>query len=446
MTAPIVPESPRRSAAERRTELLARRAATLGADAPLFYDTPLEFVRGEGAWLHDADGRRYLDGYNNVPHVGHAHPAIVEALSSQSALLNVHTRYLHEQVLSYAEHLLATFAPALDRIFFTNSGSEANELALRLARQHTGNQGVLISDHGYHGNTTALAVMTTGLQVAEEIGDHVRPIRIPDLDTTSQDATGQGEAEVLRVALSQVDEAIESLQEAGVGVSALLFDPVFASEGLPRLPEGYVEGLCQRVQAAGGLVISDEVQSGFGRTGAQMWGHQQWDIAPDLVTMGKPMGNGHPMGAVVTGEALLTEFRHRNHYFNTFAGNPVSAAVGQAVLQVMDEEQLRPRAGRLGHEIQARLHRLAASNARLGAVKGSGLFVGVSFVGPADPGQPDGATARAVVEAMVKAGVLINRTGRSGEVLKIRPPLAFNDEHVALLLDRLETVIAGLDA
>ncbi|WP_369131048.1 aspartate aminotransferase family protein [Modestobacter roseus] len=435
MTHPAAPPP-----SDRRRALLARRRATIGSRSPLFYETPLEFVRGSGVWLEEASGRRFLDAYNNVPHVGHCHPRVVEALGAQAATLNVHTRYLNERVLQYAEELLETFGGGLDRVFFTNSGSEANELALRLARQRTGATGVLVTDSSYHGNTITLAELTTGLTVAEPLGAHVRALHLPDLDRPGTD-DGTDEDQVLRDGLAAVDHAIASLQEAGHGVSALLFDPLFSSEGLPRLPAGYVEGLCRRVQAAGGLVISDEVQSGFGRCGTVMWGHQLFDITPDLVTLGKPMGNGHPMGGVVTREELLEDFGRRNMYFNTFAGNPVSSAVGLAVLHVMRDEDLMGRAKRVGAALREEFLRLAAESAVTGAVKGQGLYLGLSFVEPDDPARANAPAAKAVVEGMVASDVLISRIGPDDDVLKIRPPLAFDDEHADLLVARLAPVL-----
>jgi 4-aminobutyrate aminotransferase-like enzyme len=423
---------------DRRADLLARRAVTIGSRSPLFYDQPLEFVRGTGVWLFDAAGRQYLDAYNNVPHVGHCHPRVVAALHEQASELNVHTRYLNERIFQYSEELLATFGQGLNRIFFTNSGSESNELALRIARQHTGTKGVLVTDASYHGNTTSLAEITTALQVAEPLGDHVRVLRLPDLDDP-----GTEEEQALRDGMAEVDRHIASLQESGHGVSAVLFDPLFTSEGMPRLPAGYVEGLCQRVQAAGGLVICDEVQSGFGRSGDAMWGHQLFDVTPDLVTMGKPMGNGHPMGGVVTGRDLLEEFGSRNTYFNTFAGNPVSSAVGLAVLHVMRDEGLMDRAKRVGAVLRDGLGGLVDASKAVGAVKGRGLYLGISYVEPDGSGRPDPAGARAAVEAMVARDVLISRSGRSDNVLKIRPPLAFDDEHAEILLDRLGAVLGA---
>lgn len=421
-------------------DLLSRRHATLGPYSPLFYDSPLELVSGSGVWLTDVDGRVYLDGYNNVPHVGHANPTVTEAVSMQLQRLNLSTRYLNTKVVDYAEKLLATFDPHLDRVLLTNSGSEANDLALRIARQHTGNTGVLVSDWNYHGNTTSIAELTTGLKTREPLGGHVRALHIPD-------ASGDADASVLlQKALAAVDTAIASLAAAGHGVSAALFDPLFSTEGLLRPPAGYVEGLIERVHAVGGLVIADEVQSGFGRTGGSMWGYQMFAATPDLVVLGKPMGNGYPLAAVVTTERLQQEFGADNDYFNTFGGSPVSSAAGMAVLQVMEERDLLTSCARLGTHVEQRLRQITAANPRIRSVRGRGLYFGLEFVDPADPTAPDAAATKWVVEDMRRRGVLISRIGPHDNVLKMRPPLVVTLPEVDFLLDHLTDSLAALDA
>lgn len=419
--------------------LLERRGRTLGRHSPLFYDTPLELASGKGVWLRSASGERYLDAYNNVPHVGHAHPRVANAVSQQMRKLALHTRYLNPRVVDYAEALLATHHPTLDRVSFANSGSEANELAIRVARFASGNTGLLMSDYSYHGTTITLAQATTGLKVSEPFGANVRAIRIPDATGLNKTQTKQ----LLKESLAEVDAAIASLQEAGFGVAAVLFDPLFSTEGLVKTPTGYVEGLVKRVHRAGGLYIADEVQSGFGRIGRLMWGYELFDAVPDIVTMGKPMGNGHPIGATVLRDDLLEPFGAENMFFNTFAGNPVSSAAGHAVLEVMAEEGLRERAAELGAFLNAELSRELADDPRIDAVRGDGLFAGMRFTDP-ETGEPDPATAKRVVEEMVRNRVLISRVGRDDEVLKIRPPLAFEREHADILLDKLTGVIRGL--
>ncbi|WP_336651779.1 MULTISPECIES: aspartate aminotransferase family protein [unclassified Leucobacter] len=414
--------------------LIERRNRTIGPYSPLFYSEPLQFVSAKGVWFTEASGERYLDGYNNVPHVGHCNDRVVAALAEQAATLNVHTRYLNERVVDYSEQLLATFDTVLDRVFFGNSGSEANELAIRISRQLTGNTGMIVSDYSYHGTTITLAGLTTGLKTATPLDPNVRPLRIPDLDRDPRP-----EAEVLAETLAELDAAIASLQEAGFGVAACLFDPLFSTEGMPRVPEGLLRGIAARVQAAGGMVIADEVQSGFGRTGTHMWGHQYAGLTPDLVTMGKPMGNGHPMSAVVTSEAVLDAFGSTNEFFNTFAGNPVSAAVGEAVLVEMAEEGLMARAQSLGAVAAERFQGFADRYDFVRSAKGVGMFLGLDF---AIDGEPAPQLAKQVVEAMKARKVLISRIGRDESVLKVRPPLAFGEAELPMLLDTLSEVLA----
>lgn len=414
--------------------LIERRNRTIGPYSPLFYSEPLQFVSAKGVWFTEASGERYLDGYNNVPHVGHCNDRVVAALAEQAATLNVHTRYLNERVVDYSEQLLATFDTVLDRVFFGNSGSEANELAIRISRQLTGNTGMIVSDYSYHGTTITLAGLTTGLKTATPLDPNVRPLRIPDLDRDPRP-----EAEVLAETLAELDAAIASLQEAGFGVAACLFDPLFSTEGMPRVPEGLLRGIAARVQAAGGMVIADEVQSGFGRTGTHMWGHQYAGLTPDLVTMGKPMGNGHPMSAVVTSEAVLDAFGSTNEFFNTFAGNPVSAAVGEAVLVEMAEEGLMARAQSLGAVAAERFQGFADRYDFVRSAKGVGMFLGLDF---AIDGEPAPQLAKQVVEAMKARKVLISRIGRDESVLKVRPPLAFGEAELPVLLDTLSEVLA----
>lgn len=417
-------------------DLIERRNRTIGPYSPLFYTEPLHLVSGSGVWLTSATGERYLDGYNNVPHVGHANPRVVNALTEQASTLNIHTRYLNDRVVEYSEQLLSTFRPTLNRVFYGNSGSEANELAIRIARQLTGATGMIVSDFSYHGTTITLAELTTGLRTREPVGQHVRTLRIPDLDTDPRPA-----AEVLAETLRELDEAISSLHEAGFGVAACLFDPLFSTEGMPRIPQGLMTGIAERIRKAGGMVIADEVQSGFGRSGSHMWGHDYAGLDPDLVTMGKPMGNGHPMSAVVTSAAVLDEFGPGNEFFNTFAGNPVSSAVGAAVLDEMREEQLMARAERLGAVALNRLNELAETYDFVRSAKGVGMFLGLGFE---VDGRPAPELAKRVVEDMKSQHVLISRIGRDESVLKIRPPLAFGEADLPVLIEALESGLSRI--
>lgn len=422
------------------SRLLERRRAALGAHAPLFYDRPLEIVRGEGCRVWDADGRRYLDAYNNVPHVCHCHPRVTDALCRQARLLNIHTRYLHEGIIRYAERLTGTFPAPLDRAMFCCTGSEANELALRIARTVSGRQGVIVSSFSYHGNTGGLAVLTTGLPAPEPFAPFARAVPVPDPFRWQT----PGEDQMLATHLAAIDRAIAELDAAGYGVAAVLFDSIFSTEGLLNVPPSYIQGVVKRVRAAGGFYIADEVQPGFGRMGGVMWGFEAAGIVPDFVTLGKPMGNGHPMAGVVTRAELADQFTREALYFNTFAGNPVSAAVGEAVLDVIANERLLDRTAATGRYLQARLATLAGADDRIGEVRGRGLFAALELVG--ERRQPDAASARAIVNGMREAGVLISRIGPQDNVLKIRPPLAFGESEADELVETLGQVLMKIES
>lgn len=419
--------------------LLERRRRVLGRHAPLFYREPLHLVRGEGVWLFDAQNRRYLDVYNNVAHVGHCHPKVVAALCAQASTLNTHTRYLHPAVVEYAERLTSTFHGSLSAATFTCSGTEANELALRIARLHTGARGVIVSDFSYHGNSAALAAMTTGLAAPEALAPHVRAVHIPDLQT----AAGPDAASLAARYADEVAAAVDSLCREGFRVAALLADTVFSTEGLPQVPAGFLEQAVRHVRAAGGLFIADEVQAGFGRLGDHMWGYQAYELVPDIVTLGKPMGNGHPLAGIVVRPDLLEEFGSRAQYFNTFGGNPVSAAVGLAVLEVIEEQSLMQNARSVGRYLHERLGQLAQRHAVLGAPRGKGLFFGADVLGGNSERRPDARRADAIVNHMRQQGVLISRIGPADNVLKMRPPMVFTREHADLLLEALAAALAA---
>ncbi len=315
--------------------LLERRYRVLGRNSPLFYERPLHLVRGEGVWLWDEAGNRYLDAYNNVPHVGHCHPHVVEAMAKQAATLNTHTRYLHEGVVDYAERLTATFDPSLSMAMLVCTGSEANELALRISNVITGGAGVICTNFAYHGNTKAVAQIGTVFPPPEGFGPHIRAIPPPDTYRGIHGLSGDALEDAY---VEEVRAAIESLQANGIRLAAMLICTLFSSEGLPNVPPGFMKRAMDLVRKAGGLYIADEVQGGFGRVGHHMWGHEQYGVVPDLVTLGKPMGNGHPIAGVVGRADLIQEFGNRTMYFNTFAGNPVSCAAANAVLDVLERE------------------------------------------------------------------------------------------------------------
>ena len=417
--------------------LLERRRKISGRNTLLFYDEPLQVERGEDVWLFSADGRRYLDVYNNVPHVGHCHPHVVDALCRQAGQINIHTRYLHEEMVRYGERLTAKFDDPLTMALFTCTGTEANELALRMSRHLTGNKGIIISDFSYHGNSLTLAEATTGMPAPEALAPHVRAVRIPDMHYHE----GEAPEAVGRAFVQQVEQAVKSLQDAGFGVASMLFDTIFSTEGLAAVPPGCLAEAVAIVRKAGGHFIADEVQPGFGRTGAGMWGYSLHGLVPDYVTMGKPMGNGHPLAGLVTTEEIVDRFASAAVYFNTFGGNPVSAAVGNAVLDVIERQGLVDNAQVQGDYLQRRLTDLASRHERISAVRGRGLFFGLEFVTDRVSRQPDGAFTHRIVNMAKDEGILISRAGRDGNILKMRPPITFQQEHCDLLVTTLEKVL-----
>lgn len=421
--------------------LLARRERLLGRNVSTFYEEPVHLVRGEGVWLYDADGRKYLDCYNNVPHVGHCNPRVVEAICRQASTLNTHTRYLHEGILNYVERLTSTFDESLDAAIMTCTGSEANDVALRMAQAVTGKTGVIATDFTYHGNTTAVSQLSTRMPPIGGYGDHVRHVPAPD---GYRPLGGEGGAAFAAAWAAKVEEAIESLKRSPHGFSALIICPFFANEGFPDLPKDFLQPAIAAVRKAGGLVIADEVQPGFGRTGTHMWGHQYAGFVPDVVTMGKPMGNGHPVAAVVTSTDTLNAFRKAFRYFNTFGGNPVSCAAASAVLDVLRDDKLMENAATTGAYARAGLETLARKHDIIGNVRGSGLFFGAELVTDRKTKQPASEIATRVINEMRRRGVLMGKLGIHQNATKIRPPMPFSKDNADLMLSTLDDVLSGL--
>ena len=415
--------------------LVSRRSRLLGAKSQLFYDEPVHLVRGEGVWLYDADGRKYLDAYNNVAHVGHCHPHVVEALCRQASLLNTHTRYLHTAILDYVERLTATFDASLSTAILTCTGSEANDIALRMAQAATGRMGIIATDATYHGNTSAVSQLSTRMPPVGGRARHVRLVPAPD-SYRHPDAMANGKAFG-----DAVLQAIASLQQDGIGLSGMILCPLLANEGFPALPSGFFDDAVHAVREAGGLVIADEVQPGFGRTGSHFWGHQRAGFVPDIVTMGKPMGNGHPVAAVVTTREILATFRNAFRYFNTFGGNPVSSVVANAVLDVLEQENLVANARDVGAYALGLLRPLADRHECIGEVRGAGLFFGAELVHDRETREPAPDIAEQVANRMRHRGVLMGKTGIHGNVLKIRPPMPFSRDNAAFLIGTLDEVL-----
>ena len=417
------------------SDLLARRAQAMGPNVPTFYDRPVHLVRGEGVWLWDADGKRYLDCYNNVPHVGHCHPKVVEAICRQSATLNTHTRYLHEGVVAYIERLSTLFQNDLSQAILVCTGSEANDIALRMAQAVTGKTGIIATDNTYHGNTWATSQLSTRRPPIGGRAGNVRLVPAPDsLAPVGGSIEGQAEAFAREVAA-----AIRDLEENGPGFSGLMLCPVFANEGLPNLPPGFLDPTVAIVRRARGLILCDEVQPGFGRMGTHWWGHEALGFVPDVVTLGKPMGNGYPVAAVVARPDVMADFREAFGYFNTFGGNPVAAAAATAVLEVIAEEELMPRAAKTAARTMTLLRGLRHPAIR--EVRGAGLFFGLVLE---QDGAPATTLAARVAEEMKDRGVLIGRIGRQMNILKLRPPLPFGEAEAKLAITTLDTVLRDI--
>jgi 4-aminobutyrate aminotransferase-like enzyme len=420
--------------APREQALIARRQKLLGPAYRLFYANPVHVVRGEGVWLYDPDGHAYLDVYNNVASVGHCHPHVVAALSRQAAVLNTHTRYLNDTILEYADKLLGYFPPELSQVMFTCTGSEANDLAYRAARSFTGSTGMIVTQLAYHGVTVAISEMSPSLGSGITLGAQVRAVPAPDLYRATGSDVGEAFAEAVRA-------AIADMAAHGIRPAALLVDTIFSSDGVFSDPPGFLAPAVAAIREAGGLFIADEVQPGFGRTGEAMWGFMRHGVVPDLVTMGKPMGNGHPIAAMVAKPEILQAFGKNTRYFNTFGGNPVSCAVGQAVLEVIEEEGILANARDVGAYLRDGLQALAQHHHAIGDVRGAGLFIGVELVRDRGSREPDGETAARLVNGLRERRILISAAGPHANVLKIRPPLVFGREHADRFLEGVDAVL-----
>lgn len=410
--------------------LANRRAKALGPAYRLFYETPVHLTRGEGVHLYAPDGTAYLDCYNNVASVGHCHPRVVEALSRQAATLATHTRYLHDGILAYAERLLALFPPELSHVMFTCTGSEANDLALRIARAATGGTGVIVTDNAYHGVTLATAEMSMSIGPAVAPGACVFPIPAPSAQNYPQ-----GIAEGFAAA---VTEACDRMADQGIKPALLIVDTIFSSDGVYPDPAGFLAPAAAAIRARGGLFLADEVQPGFGRTGSHFWGFQRHGVIPDMVSMGKPMGNGYPLAGLVLKPETIAEFGAKARYFNTFGGNAVAAAVGLAVLDVIHDEALQQNAQTTGHAFTQGLKTLAQRHDSLGETRAAGLFIGQTIL---TDGQPDPARTARLVNRLREHHILISSTGPRGDSLKIRPPLPFSLKDVDQVLTTLDRLL-----
>ena len=417
-------------------KILLRRNKILGENFPTFYDKPVHLVRGEGVWLYGDDGKKYLDCYNNVPHVGHCHPKVVEAIAKQAGSLNTHTRYLHEGILDYGELLCSKFSKDLEQLIMVCTGSEANDIALRMAQAVTGKSGFIATDNTYHGNTSLVSQLSAR---RPPIGGYKNNIRLVPSPESINPLGGTYESQI-DLFTKNIEVAIDELEKDGCGFAGFMFCPIFANEGFPTVKPGFLDKTVEVIRNTGGLLLCDEVQPGFGRIGTHWWGHEWLGFEPDVVTLGKPMANGHPVGAVVTRQDIMASFRSAFGYFNTFGGNPVSCAAATATLQVIEEENLIENARIVGDHSLKRLRKI--SNSLIGDVRGNGLFFGIEFID--SKGQPATQFTARVVEEMQQNGVLLNSIGRYRNTLKMRPPMPFSKENSDLAINTLEFVLDKL--
>lgn len=424
--------------------ILSARERHIGPSLSISYRQPLKIVRGYRQYLYDESGRPYLDAVNNVPHVGHCHPKVTRAGQRQMALLNTNTRYLHDKLVRYAERLCATMPEPLQVCFFVCSGSEANELALRLARAHNGGRDIIVVDGAYHGNTTSLIEISPykfngpGGQGAP---GHVQVVPMPDTYYGQFRANDQQAGAKYA---DQVLDAISKIQAEGRRLAAFMSESLLGCGGQIVLPDNYLRRAYHHVRRAGGVCIADEVQVGFGRIGTHFWGFESQGVVPDIVTLGKPMGNGHPIAAVVTTPEVAASFDNGMEYFNIYGGNPVSCAIGMAVLDVIEEEVLQDNASRVGERLKNALRELQQKHELIGDVRGLGLFLGVELVRDRERRTPAARRAALVVEKMKQRQILLSTDGPRHNVLKIKPPLVFTDSNADFLVQTLDEVLTSL--
>jgi 4-aminobutyrate aminotransferase-like enzyme/Ser/Thr protein kinase RdoA (MazF antagonist) len=435
---PTVREADSRSA---RTpeELISARQQHLGPSLSISYRQPIQIVAGAKQYLYAADGRRYLDCVNNVAHVGHSHPRVVRAAFEQMAILNTNTRYLHERIIEYSQRLTALLPDPLSVVYLVNSGSEANELALRLARAHTDHEDAIVVDSAYHGNTSAMIDLSPYKfdgPGGRGCPSWVHKVPMPDVYRGEDRGTDAGSRYARYVA-----DAAAQVATNGRGLASFFCESALSCGGQIILPRGYLKAAFAAVRAAGGVCVADEVQTGFGRAGERFWMFETQEVVPDIVTLGKPIGNGHPIGAVITTPEIADSFDSGMEYFNTFGGNPVSCAVGLAVLDVIRDEELQQNAQEVGLYLLDGLRQLQQKHPLIGDVRGLGLFLGIEFVRDRVTLEPANASAAEIVELMKERGVLLSTDGPFHNVIKIKPPLVFSEKDADFLLANLSDVL-----
>ena len=407
-----------------------KRSQFMG-DSPLFYKEPINLESGEGVWLYDKSGKKYLDVYNNVPVAGHCHPRIIASLTDQASKLNVHSRYVSDVVVDYSEKLISLHSDNLSKLQMACSGTEAVEIAIKMARIHTGGEGIICSNATYHGNSHETFRMTIGPFEPE-----FRRVTYPEFYRPIEE--GLSEQDLCELYVKEVEKQIKGFKQDGIKFAGLIFCSIFANEGLPDFPKDYLTKVSKLVRDSGGVVILDEVQAGFGRTGT-WWGYELSNVSPDIVVMGKPMGSGLPVSGVVATEEITNSFHKKAFYFNTTAATPLQAAVGRTVIDIIQDEGLIENAAKVGNYLKNELKNIKDNFDFLGDVRGPGLFIGLDIVDNKEDKNPDKDKAIELVEKLKTRGVLISNAGQYRNVLKLRPPLVFDSSHADLLLERLGT-------
>ena len=401
-------------------------------ESPLFYKEPIYLEKGEGVWLYDKAGKKYLDVYNNVPVAGHCHPRIIASLTDQASKLNVHSRYISDVVVDYSEKLVSLHSDNLSKLQMACSGTEAVEIAIKMARIHTGGQGIICSNATYHGNSHETFRMTIGPFEPE-----FRRVTYPESYRPIKE--GLSQEELCTLYLKEVEKQIEGFSQDGIKFAGLIFCSLFANEGLPDFPEDYLTKVSKLVRDSGGVLILDEVQAGFGRTGT-WWGYQLSNVSPDIAVMGKPMGSGLPVSGVIATEEISNTFHEKAFYFNTTAATPLQAAVAGTVIDIIQDEGLIENAEKIGGYLKTELLKIKDDFGYLGDIRGPGLFIGLDIVDNKADKNPDREKAIEIVEILKNKGVLISNAGQYRNVLKLRPPLVFDLDNANLLLETLNQV------
>ncbi|WOE32898.1 MULTISPECIES: aspartate aminotransferase family protein [unclassified Acinetobacter] len=419
-------------------QLTDRRSQTLGESYRLFYRNPVHLVKGKGQYLWDASGNQYLDVYNNVASIGHCHPAVIEAVNQQMHSINTHTRYLHETILDYTDQLLKTTPSEINKAMYMCTGSEANDLAIRIAREYTGGTGIIVTQEAYHGTSDLTSGCSPALGTGQPLANSTRLVPAPDQYRIENEHLGSWFAE-------KIQAQIDDMNAQGIKFAGFLADSIFSSDGVMPNPPGFLKQAIDVVHAHGGVFIADEVQPGFARTGDSFWGFARHDIIPDIITTGKPMGNGIPVSGLLAKDHVLAAFSQKIPYFNTFGGNPVAMAAAKAVLMTIQEENLQAHSQRLGGLLLKELSNLMAKHECIGDVRGAGLFIGFELVKDRETKTPNKALALDVIEELRNTHrVLTSVAGPYGNVLKLRPPLVFQEKDIDWLVGALDQSLEKL--